>query len=146
MHVCIGALNMFKHPGIVAPPLGAQESGELAPPETKIVSVSKLAQSLAKNYVSSVGSDFGYSSCLPSFPHYYWRLPSQGVHSARAQHGLATLLIGVATDFCSCVLRSCWLSITREPPEKSFQDRILILTKTKWPPFGFWVQACSPVF
>jgi cytochrome b561 len=48
VHVCIGALNMFKHPGIAAPPLGAQESGELAPPETKIVSVSKLAQSLAK--------------------------------------------------------------------------------------------------
>jgi hypothetical protein len=48
VHVCIGTLNIFKHPGIAAPPLGAQESGELAPPETKIVSVSKLAQSLAK--------------------------------------------------------------------------------------------------
>jgi cytochrome b561 len=38
-HVCMGALNVFKHPGIAArmPPLVAQESRERAPGETKTV-------------------------------------------------------------------------------------------------------------
>jgi hypothetical protein len=51
VHVCIGALNIFKHRGIAAPtpPLGTQESQELVLDETKSLMASKVAQRLAKN-------------------------------------------------------------------------------------------------
>ena len=50
MRVCIGALNIFKHPGIAArmPPPELQESRELVQEETKSLIASNIAQSLAK--------------------------------------------------------------------------------------------------
>ncbi|MGH6845863.1 MAG: DUF3611 family protein [Methylocella sp.] len=51
VHVCTGAPNIIKHPGIAArmPPLGAQESRELALGETKSLIGLKIAQKLGKN-------------------------------------------------------------------------------------------------
>jgi Protein of unknown function (DUF3611) len=51
VHVGIGALNIFKRPGITArtPPLGRQESQELVLDETKSLMASKIVQRLAKN-------------------------------------------------------------------------------------------------
>lgn len=50
VHVCIGALSMFKHPGIAAQtaPLGPRESQELVLDDTRSVMESKIAQRLAK--------------------------------------------------------------------------------------------------
>ncbi|MGC2832631.1 MAG: DUF3611 family protein [Methylocella sp.] len=50
VHLCIGALNIFKHPGIAArtPPPGTQESQELVRDESKSLIASKIAQTLAK--------------------------------------------------------------------------------------------------
>jgi uncharacterized protein DUF3611 len=51
VHVCIGAPNIIKHPGNAArmPPLGTQESRELALGEVKSIIASKIPQRLGKN-------------------------------------------------------------------------------------------------
>ena len=50
VHVCIGALNIFKHPGIAArlPPLEKEESQDLVLDGRRSVMASKIARSLAK--------------------------------------------------------------------------------------------------